>query len=242
MKELWLRLIYVIISMLLSFLIYTNYFSTIFYMWLSQTGVPYIIITNPMEGVSSFLYLGIFWIIITNGLPFCIIQIYLYIRPGMITSLSPLDLVYMGIIASIIPIIIIKLSTVILLPKTIKFLLSPYFAFEHSNFAYLAPSISSILNIYFFLVLFTIIGILIPLIAILIQIKKGNAEKRVLLGRIAEKYRPISILVISTTISIVTPPDLITLLVLTVPLIIYLELTYLITIIIYNYAVKSSCS
>jgi hypothetical protein len=31
-------------------------------------------------------------------------------------------------------------------------------------------------------------------------------------------------------------------LVLTVPLIIYLELTYLITIIIYNYAVKSSCS
>lgn len=241
LSELLWRLFYILIASFISFFLFGNYFKeVIYYLICLKADISYIIITNPLDGVFSFLSLTSFLSIFGIFIPQLILHLYLYIRPSLIfrnTKSKGEEWIWI-IFLTLIPIFSFYIALIIL-PYAIKILLSPIFGNKDFNifFIYWVPQIKGIISLLITLSISTFIYILIPIILIYYQIKIGNPRGKSLYISIV-KWRPLTILITFLGLAIVTPPDLITLLITAIPFILLLEISFLLTLIVLKYSIK----
>lgn len=243
LSELFWRIFYPLLFSFFSFFLFGFYFKEIIYFIVcNKAQISFLILTNPLEGIYSYLSLATFLAIILIGLPILIINLYLYIRPSLIfnSSSSYFNEFLVIFLFISLPLISVLLSLKIL-PYAINILISPIFGNKEFNimFIYWVPQISSIISLFITLTISSLIYILIPIFIIFIQIKLGNPRKKAIWKAII-KYRQITIWIILTFIAIITPPDLITLIITGIPIILILEISFYMTLIVLKYSVGDS--
>lgn len=234
--EFFWRIFYILLPSFLSFLMLGAYFKEVsFYFICIKADLSFIILSHPFEGFLSFLSFSSFLSIFLIFLPLLILHLYIYFRPiRLIYRTKRGELLGMTFMAFL-PIISFYLA-LILLPSAIKILISPLFGKNTMNslFIFWVPQIKGIINLLILLSFFIFIYLLIPIILISLQILFGNPHSQFFYKEMG-KWRPMTIIIIMTGISIITPPDLITLLITGLPLILLLELTFFISLIVFKY-------
>lgn len=231
-RIIWYPLLFSSISLII---LGTNFKVVLFYL-LSNANIPFLLLTNPLDGIWSYLSLIV---VTTMGLiffPLLIVQFYFYIRPALVflNSSYTWEIILLSLLLFF-PLFSWKISWIIL-PKVIEILISPIFGNKDLNlFIYWTPQLNSIISLYYYITIFTWIVLLTPIIIITVQIKRGNPIGKPIFNSIGD-FRPWVLFFILFVLAIITPPDLLTLLIISIPLIIIFEISIFCTRLVLSYS------
>ena len=223
------RLFYPLISLIFTFFLCTSYHLELLLTILSSTNSEssLFIISNPLDSLYTYFYLSLFISSFYIGLPLLLIQLYLFIRPSLFFNNRPfIDLSVL--FSSLLLFLLTNTISLKILQLFISLLQEPIKNIGQSSLLLWLPNIKNIVELYTFITLILFVYLISPLFLIYLQHKYG------LLGKFLQKRQYMYYIVI-LVISIITPPDIITLLVMSVPFIVLIEGSYFMSLVLTAY-------
>ena len=231
-KELNWRIFHLFISLIAGFLLFNSYFLEMLLFILDSSNIPSLLISSPIDSIQSYLFLSIASSFYYICLPLLFYHSFMYLRPsfpeGSWILLTPIFFCLLLFLAWWI--------TSLSLPFIIRILLSPYGNLEMSNILYWVPSLQGVLSFYFFLLSFTLFCMFSPLFLIIFVFNycKHNKTRQNQFKSFL-RYRLFLFFPLLLLLSFLTPPDIITLILVSGPIILILEFSSIVILLFFVY-------
>lgn len=230
--ELYWRVFHLFLSLIAGFLLFNSYFLEMLLFILDSSHIPSLLITSPIDSLQSYLFLSLASSLYFICLPLLCFHSFMFLRPSF-----PADswVKFTPLLFGLMFYLAFRL-TFQLLPFILFILLSPYQNLEISNIIYWVPSLQGILSFFFFLLSFSLFCLFSPLFIVwfvynLCKDVFTRQLKFISLLR-SRLYLLFALLVL---ISFLTPPDLISLLLFSLPILLILESSSFVIILLFVY-------
>ncbi len=231
--ELYWRVFHLFLSLIAGFLLFNSYFLEMLLFILDSSHISSLLISSPLDCLQSYLFLSLASSFFFIFLPLLTLHSFLFLRPsfpgvgaGGAFILFILHFLAWGLTSTV-------------LPFLLYILLSPYQNLEISNILYWVPSLQGVLSFFFFLLSFSLFCIFTPLFIIIIVYNQCKDQvKRQLKWKSLFRSRLYLLFALLLLLSFLTPPDLLSLLFFSFPLIFLLESTSFVILLLlayYNY-------
>lgn len=234
--ELNWRIFHLFISLITGFLLFNSYFLEMLLFILDSSHIPSLLISSPIDSLQSYLFLSFASSFFFICLPLLFFHSFMYLRPsfpeGSWVNWTPFFFCLLLLLAWWI--------TGLLLPFLIFILLSPYQNLEISNILYWVPSLQGVLTFYFFLLSLTLFCLFTPFFLVLFVFNLCKDKKtRQYKWKSLLRSRLFLLFALLVLISFLTPPDLITLLLISMPIILILESSSFVILLLFVYYNKA---